>query len=101
MSFIIEIFHDEHAHLNARHQSTIASNGMPIPSTPRKYHGTIAITPISQKAANSASAGNTPAALPTTVKAIGARKAPMRPTATDRPIPVERRWVGNISENVG
>jgi hypothetical protein len=28
-------------------------------------------------------------------------KAPMRPTATDKPFPVERKWIGNISENVG
>ena len=59
------------------------------------------MTPVRQKVARSANAGNVPAAWATTVKASGAVKAPMRPTATDKPFPVERKWVGNISENVG
>jgi hypothetical protein len=72
-------------------ESIIASSGIPLPSTPRKYQGIIAMTPISQKAASRASDANIPAAFATMVNASGAMKAPMRPTATDKPMPVERK----------
>ena len=53
---------------------------------------------MSQKAASRDSANRLPAAFATTVKASGAQNAPMRPNATDKPMPV---GVGNISESLG
>src|SRR5579863_245785 len=81
---------------------TIFSNGVFAPSTPRKYQGIIAAAPTSQRIASVTNAPGMPVepcAIHTSSGALSA--APIRPTATDRPIPVERKCVGKISEKVG